>query len=595
MLIVAALAVLCYLNTIHDPFQWDESRYIADNPLVKGSLGEGPRNAEFETLMRHRPVGTLSFGINYAFSRLRVEGYHAVNITLHAMNSALLYALLLLWLRGIWTDDTRINIIAFFSAAIFAVHPIQSEAVNYVYQRHVLLAAFFSLLACLLYAVWITRMRQSRAVYILCIIASALAMKSKESAFTLPLLVLAYDVYLSGADARGRLGRILPIALTSLLIPLGMIDWNRAFSVSDLVASTTGAPQYSRLDYFLTQPGVVLDYMRLLVLPIGQNIFHAVELKTSSAQAALPLLLIAAMLFWAIMQRSSQVMERRLIGFGILWFMIALSVESSVIPIPMLMNEYRVYLPSAGLIPAMVLAIYTIGARFNASRWSAIAPLLLMALVLAFSVATVKRNTVWQSREALWQDAALKSPGIREVRNNYGIALREAGRSADAAKQFIAAVEISPSYSEAWNNLGLAMLDVRRPEEAAGYFARAINADIRSYRAYNNMGNALRAMSRDEEAMVAYRRAIELRPDFGEALSNLGTMLAIEGRVDEALVLLEKAVLYSPDLAEAHYNLAGAYMQIGRLEEAAGELARYLDLRPEDQEAWRTLESLMGD
>lgn len=594
-LIIAALAVLCYLNTLHAPFQWDESRYIADNPMVKATPYDGARSEEFQALYKRRPVGMLSFRLNYAIGGLRVEGYHALNIALHALNSAILYALLMVSLGRLWADGQRAGAMAFLSAALFALHPIQSEAVNYVYQRHVLFAALFSLSACLLYALSLMESRHRRALYAGCIIASALAMKSKESAFTLPALIFIYDLYLGGADWHGRMKRILPVALTALLVPLGIIDWSGGASISALSDATGGALQYGRLEYLYTQPAVVLDYIRLLILPTGQNIFHSVGIKTSIAHAALPAAVLLAAAIWAIRQRISPMVELRLMGFGMLWFLVALSVESSVIPIPMLMNEYRVYLPAAGFMSAMVAAAYLIGNRINGSRWRSIAPALLISLMLVLGIATIKRNTLWQSRVSLWQDAAAKSPNIREVRNNYGNALREAGRTADAVNEYVAAVELSSGYSEAWSNLGLAMLDAGRPEEAAGYFARSVSADPGNYRAYNNMGNALRAMSRDAEAMEAYRRAIAIRPDFGEALTNLGSMIAIEGMMDEAIALLEKSVLHSPELAEAHYNLAGAYMQTGRLDEAAGELASYLDLRPEDQETWRTLESLMGE
>ena len=149
------LIIIIYSNTLNAPFQWDEREFIVNNPIIKDlryfTNPSAAKGFEFYGHLMERYIGYLTFALNYRMHGFSVTGYHIVNIAIHIANAVLVYLLVVLTFKTPYFAESSVKRnsrhIALFSSMLFAVHPLQTEAVTYVFQRFVPLAAMFSLMS----------------------------------------------------------------------------------------------------------------------------------------------------------------------------------------------------------------------------------------------------------------------------------------------------------------------------------------------------------------------------------------------------------------------------------------------------------------
>jgi hypothetical protein len=347
--------------------------------------------------------------------------------------------------------------------------------VTYIVQRYASLAALLYVLALLLYVrARLTHLEDGRAssrvigLSVASVVAAAAAMNTKEISLTLPLVVAGYELLFFGA--RRRFALVLPIAATALFPLLDpMVGQHLA----------TEAP-LSPVDYALTQTRVVATYLRLLVLPVGQNLDHDVSLSRSVAEPTVlvssAVLIAVAALGGYVLVRARRIgrIEGLLVGGGIAWFFVTLAVESSVIPIRDIIWEHRVYLPGAGAAVAFGTSLLVCVERLRLRgppRLQAAVALLLVAAPLG--VATWRRNLVWTDDVALWADAVAKSPAKARPHQFLGTALSERGDQDGAQRELEIAVRLEPEYHEALFNLGNVYLMKKQLPQAMAAFMRA--------------------------------------------------------------------------------------------------------------------------
>jgi len=270
LLLLSILAILIYSNTFSASFQLDDVTNIGDNLQI--------RNLSNLPLSESRYVGYLSFALNYHFGQRNVFGYHLVNLLIHITNGFLVYFFVLLLLRipqpsltPHASPLTNASGIALATALLFVVHPVQTQAVTYIVQRFASLAALFYLLTVLLYLKWRLTEPENRHRFLWyagALLSTILAMKTKEISFTLPLMLILIEVVFFGSPTRKQWIALIPFLLTLLIIPL-----SHPGKIGELEAGfAKGTTEISRLDYLFTQFRVILTYVRLLVLPIHQNV-----------------------------------------------------------------------------------------------------------------------------------------------------------------------------------------------------------------------------------------------------------------------------------------------------------------------------------
>jgi protein O-mannosyl-transferase len=354
--VIAVMVLIAYSNTFTASFHFDDNPAIIENHNIRHVTWENILNL----LSTNRPTVDLSLMLNYQLAGLNVVGWHIFNITNHIVNSCLVYLFVL------WTLNLPILVkkygekakrMALFCALLFAVHPIHTESVTYIISRSETVTTFFYLLTILFF---IKGARTGRFGYtIAALVSSLLAMQSKEWAVTLPAVVLLYDyLFLSEGKVKPVLSRwftYLLIALPWVLIIKKVTVFGRVpgASYGFSVSTTTGI---TAVTYLLTSMNVLWTYVRLMILPINQNLDYdypiaktLFELPTIISFLGHVAVVVAA--FWLYRKKGML-----LFPFGAAWFYITLSPVQSFVPIVDVIFEHRMYLPSIGLILAFVAA-----------------------------------------------------------------------------------------------------------------------------------------------------------------------------------------------------------------------------------------------
>ncbi|UCF87620.1 MAG: tetratricopeptide repeat protein, partial [Nitrospiraceae bacterium] len=504
---------------------------------------------------KNRYISSLTFALNYKLHGLHVFGYHVVNITVHILNALLLYLLIHLSFRTPCLEKSRIKDysrqIALFSALLFACHPIQTEAVTYIWQRVTSLATMFYLLSMVSYIR--ARLIQTNAVdinkkespfpttgwvyYLFSLVSAALAMKTKQISFTLPVMIVLYEFMFFAGDRRKRLLFLIPILLTMLIIPLGMMDFDKPIGelIGDIGEITRDRTDMSRLDYLVTQFRVIITYMRLIFIPVNQSIVYDYPIYTSFMN--IPVLLSFATLLLVIglalyLYFHSRIRaDLRMVSFGIFWFFLALAVESSIIPIFGVIYEHRLYLPSIGIFIAAITSIFIMGEKFRDRRKGIFRAIMavLFLVVIVLSGATYARNTVWKSRISIWEDAVKKSPERAETHYNLGLAYQSQGLLDRAINQYRIASELKRDYTEAYVNLGVAYKSKGLTEKAIEQYRTAIRLNPGIPEVHNNLGVAYMSLGFIKQAIEQYRIAIKIKPSYAKAHYNLGDAYKAQG------------------------------------------------------------------
>ena len=569
VLTILLVGVLAYSNSFRAPFVFDDLESIPGNEVIRDLGNFLPGGPGYDFLFR-RWIGYFTFALNYRFGGLDVTGYHLFNLAVHLCNASLVLLLVRLTFRTPFLAGSRIGrhsgTAGLLAALFFVAHPVQTQAVTYIFQRMASLCTLFYLLALALYVA--ARVDQEsprqeggdrkgpvaggwRPLLLLAasVTAAVLAMQTKEIAFTLPLAALLYEFCFFRGGWRRRSLVLLPLLLTLAIIPLMVLAEGQVSADLTLLSTRTHIP---RSHYVLTQLPVLATYLRLLVLPVGQNLDYDYPVYTTffTPPVFLAFLLAAAIgalagiLFHAtcgprVGSRSTADPAVRFISFGLIWFFLTLTVEAGVVPLADVIYEHRLYLPSVGLAAALATAVVLLSQRTTRLLGGRLPLFAAAAVIVALTVATWQRNHIWQSEVRLWEDVTHKSPRKARPWYNLGTYLTDGGRPVEAIPALLRAVTLDPQYAAAWHNLG---------------------------RAYLMTG-------RNGEALPALRTAVRLNPEMDNAAVNLSGAL-INARLPwEAVPVLESVRRRSPDWPEARFNLGLAYLGIGNREAARSELA----------------------
>jgi Tfp pilus assembly protein PilF len=504
--------------------------------------------------------------------------------------------------------EKKVALIAMFSALLFVSHPIQTQAVTYIVQRFTSLTAFFYLLSLVFYikaglaGQWGRGKEDSPGAkgkmhanlpltmtyYILSLISTVLAMHTKEISFTLPIVIICYEFFFFKTPWKKKLLFLLPIILTLSIIPLSIMDSEKPLGdiLSDLSEKTRVQTKISRGDYLLTQIRVITTYIGLLFFPVNQNldydypIYHSFFSPSIFFSFLFLLALFGSAIFLFYLSRMQIITQESLrthtplplahclISFGILWFFIALSIESSIIPIADVIFEHRVYLPSVGAFIAITTSIFFLTDKFK-SKWEKIERVVIPAffvIILILSGATFARNMVWQDEVTLWEDVIKKSPEKSRGYNDLGYFTLEKGLIDKAIGYFQVALRLRYNNADAHNNLAVASYNKGWIDRAIIHFQIALRlsklkADIAS--AHHNLGIAYSQKGMLDDALRELEAALKIDPNNPEIYNDIGVTYKKKGFIDKAIKYYLDALNLNADYAMAHLNLGGAYVLKG--------------------------------
>ncbi|MBT3295585.1 MAG: tetratricopeptide repeat protein [Verrucomicrobia bacterium] len=656
-LLLILAGVLAYWNSFDGVFVYDDLASIRDNPHIRllWPLSESMSLPLWSSALTvdGRPLLSLSFSLNHWLFGPEPWGYHLVNLLIHIGAGLLLFGvvrrtLALPRLRERCPGNPTWLSLAV--ALIWLVHPLQTESVTYIVQRAESLMGMLFLLTMYCSIRGFTSDKGGRW-HVAAVLACAIGMGVKQTMFSAPLLVILYDYIFTGglepgglalpakagqaaslprsagrglqgplSVARARLpsvasearrmgrarGRFYAALCSTWLIVFGIIGLTWQESTSDFV-------NISPLRYLLTQPLVLLHYLRLAVWPSPLVLTYGWGMEDQWYRIVFPALAILGLL--AVMCRG--IRRRKWYGFVLAWFFLILAPTSSVAPTRQAIFEHRMYLSLAAVVTlAVMLGDVAIRKLVKIPKQRvALGACLTMAVMIVLGVLTHGRNRTYHSEIGIWQDNVTYRPGSHVAHNNLGNALLASGRSREALEHCREALRISPDYAEAHYNLGIALNALGRPQEAIVHYQQALRIQPNYAEAHSNLSHALQVMGRSREAAEHSREALRIKPGLGEAHLNLGNALlamgqpleairhyrealrlnpgdakthfnwgiALQtaGRLQDALAHYQVAVRIEPALVDAHYNLGNALLALGRSREAIEHYRQVVQLKPD--------------
>tara|TARA_B110000046_G_scaffold106358_1_gene113777 strand:+ start:1052 stop:2836 length:1785 start_codon:yes stop_codon:yes gene_type:complete len=552
--IILVLGTVIYSNSFDCTFHFDDIISIVNNDAIKDV-------SDINTIWKsnsRRFIAYLSLAINHHFGALNVWGYHFFNLMIHLTTSLLVYWLMFITLK---TPNVKSLIpvkdhhwIALVVALIFVSHPLATQSVTYIIQRMASMVTLFYLFAIILYLKG--RLNQgstslSIGYFITALIAAIFALFTKENAFTIPLVILLVEISLFKRDkivinfSKPRIILGCIVFLSFLLLLFSRVSSSFFQTIPPSFGHTYTVTPWN---YLLTQFSVIAKYIQLLCFPINLNFDYDYAISNSLIE---PRTFLSLGFLLALVGLSIYLFKKqKLISFGIMWFFITISIESSFIPLADLIFEHRTYLPSVGFFMILTVGIYQLVWQKNKK----IALGLIFLIIGTNSFATYQRNKIWKNEGTLWNDVIAKSPDKARpylCRGNYYKNLK---RNKEALSDFTKSISLNPAYIEPYNNKSTTLYNEGLLTEALSYLNYAIENSPDYTEAYINKGIVLATQKKYSKALENFNRAIAIEPNNADIYINRGLTYLNMGDKNKSCLDISTAIKLKHPEAQAIYN-----------------------------------------
>ena len=612
-LVLTALAALLlvtvavYARGLNGEFQFDDQHTIQVNRSIRHLDNFFTSSAFLNALGGKRVLTDFTFALNYRAAGFAPLPFHLTNLAVHLAATLLVF----FFTRRTFAlgGASGRDLWAALVAGLFALHPLQTQAVAYLSQRAESVASALYLGSLLLLLRVEARGRSLAGVllYAGSFALFALGLSSKVIVATLPITYLMIGV-LPGPQQRQQLAR------TSRRVALASPFFAYALSTTILgLASMTGedagfaVPSLPPSRYFLTQWHVLVTYLRLTFWPADQRVDWDFPVAGGLGDPAvlmsglflIVVLVVAGTLYLRFHSRSDDAGATvRLAVFGLAWFFILLAPTSSLIPLADVLMEHRLYLASWGVFLAGTALAAKLVQRVHLLAKPRVLAAISICLCAGLALATQRRVDLWRTRLALWGDCVAKSPRKARPHQGLGDALRIGGKVEQAVAELRLALDLAKKDTR-WirqsvrEDLIAALLALGRADEAvsevqAGLAEKSDDAGLLGLLAMVQLRrHDLPAAEAAAEASVhAAREDLsrhttdhELGPGRHLAASfrMLGLVRLAQGRQQDATAALEEAVTMDPDEAQGKLLLATAYRAQGRLDRACNILSGQFD------------------
>ncbi len=569
------VGILVYLPSFQAPFIFDDIKIIERNPVI--------RSLDIYKIWSFDPSRFLthwSFALNYHWTQLDLAALHWTNFLLHGLTVICVFfftrEIFRIGLQGpksrILSEDT----LAYFSAFLFCIHPLQTAAVTYIVQRATILAALCYIAALIFYLYF--RRSQRPSFYALSLLCAFIGAFAKPIIITLPLVLIYWEAFfLKGAQCydlktfhkytyrmpfKKAFFFLTPYFLLWLLVPFLLMIYTRNINVFEVSMQTD---MISRKDYLFTQFNVLIKYIRLMFLPINQNFDY--DYPIASRLFTFPTFLSFAILMSVLVSAILNVRKNKVYAFAVFFFFIALALESSIFPLSDVIFEHRLYLPMLSftlLVPFLLLS-------FKKKRMIISG---MIFILLIFCLLTLKRNNLWSRKILFLRDNVEKSHEKPRVHVNLGIAYLEEGAYEKARDSFYLALSKDPGYVKAYLGLGLTHQTLGEYSKALDYYEQAIDLDVFNDEAYNNSGVIYAIKDEPAQALKFFNAAINSNPDSLKAYNNRARLYEQLGQYELALKDYSRALALDPTAILMYLNRARVHASDGHLQEAKQDVEK---------------------
>ncbi len=521
--LLLGLALFSHLPALQGAeFHYDDGHSLVRNPHIR-DLANLPRFfldpsmfSENPSDAMYRPVVLVAHAVSQSLFPDSPAGFLALNLALHALATLLLYHILCCLLA-----KGR----SLFGASLFALHPLQTEVVNYASARSESLAAVGILLVVFAFL----RYRDSGSNIWLAALAGGqlFALGAKETGVVAPLLLLLIDRLMPGNRARTtRRAQLISTGLVAVYLLV----------YASFRTYSTGPGLRSSTAQLATQTKALLHYLRGIAVPVdlsvtpqfteSQSLLDAVVILAGAAIAS------GVLLLWQNRRRHPQLA----VAAG--WWLICL-LPTLIVPLNVLVNDHRPYLAMGG----MAMAAGVIGPRRlpGAGFLSGLVALILISLCW-------QRAFAWQTEITLWQNAVREGPSVAVAHHNLAFAYHQGGQMSLAQSHYEQAIALKPDYARPLTNLGALYRDAGRLDEAEAVLLRATRSEPGSVETLNNLGLVYAAQGRFDQAVRAYQAALQADAGISEVWYNLGLAQRDAGQTEDARRSLQRALQLDPGI-----------------------------------------------
>ena len=558
---IALAAVIVYANILSAPFYFDDTYHILDNQAIR-------KIGNVYDIWRYSPARFLSIfslAVNYAVNAYNVTGYHVMNIVIHVFSCVFIFLFAGKLCGALRLSEKNRVYLPFLSALLFAVSPINTQAVTYIVQRMTSMAAmfFFGAMFYYLSARLLGKGRKAACYYGLFALFTAAAFLSKQNAYVLPLAVFLLEWLVLKTKGKRLLSGLAAsfAALFCMWVVVALFYGFNPFSIKQILAVTRESRDITRLDYFMTQTRVLWIYIKLFFWPVGLRVDYDLALSRQFFTAPV----LGAITGHILMLAAAFLSRKRfpVVSFSIFFYYTAHLIESSFLPITDLVNEHRAYMPNMGL--SILTAYGIIRAHEMLAGKIARKPLIaatgaFVILILAsLASATVMRNAMWNHPTAFWIDNAKKAPESYRANNEAGKYLNTEGKYEQAMPYLWRAMVLSSPDKDEKNlrpempallNYMISLIELGRYDMAEKMAQDALTWRLPKYfraKVFDRLGDIRSRQNRDNEAEDYFKKSIKLFPGNIPTWAYLGISLEKQAKRKEAKKIFNKVLEMDPE------------------------------------------------
>lgn len=555
----------------------------------------------------------ISYWINsiyYSIDGFNPLLYRIGNVAIHTCNGILLFYILRTTLSTLTLPFFKVHgsRIAFISALLFLLHPVQTQTVSYVIQGQLEGLAALSILLiifCLLQYCSTTNLRKI-VWYILACTTAMLATGTKEIAIVAPVLLMLVDWFLvAQGDWKLYKERLFfHMSITTIIVGCYLILLKPAFfrtilglsyeaknNLGNIITQDPAEPIRPFI-YLISEFKVILHYLTIFIWPYNISVEYDWKLVPGffSADCLIPLFALMTLTYIVVMLLKKD--RAHPIAFGALWFALSIAPRSTIVPSPELVADYKTYIASVGLIfilasGIMILISYIqhYCANIITGKSHIIAYGAYCFLTLFLGSATIARNTVWRSGLEFWDNIICNAPGKARAYNNYGVELsQKLQKYTESIPYFQRAIDMDSQYPDPYNNIAVAYSQVGQLDKAIDALKQAIRITPTHVEGYNNIAALFLEKKDMENARRALNNALMLRPHYGKAHFNMGRLYMMENNDEEAWKCFKNACTQADlDTSNTGFEAYGALsIRLGKTQDAITAYEKLVSLYPQN-------------
>jgi len=566
---VIAFAGLIYVRALFNGFvNLDDDAYLFDNPFIRNFSLQGI-SAIFSNFYEanYHPLTTLTYLFEYRIFGLNPLPYHALNVLLHLVNIMLVYKL---------TEKLSGNkLTALLVSILFAVHPMHVESVAWVSERKDVLYTMFYLSSLLIYNKYLTTGFKA-GNYWICLLLFVLSLLSKSAAITLPVLLIAIDLFKKRKlNTKMFLEKIPFLALSVLFGILALLSQQQAFK--------SVAVSYSFIERIFLFTYTISFYLIKLVAPFSLSVMHYYPNTGGGAlpwyyYASLPFLLI---MVWLVVRRSNFRREKL---FGIFFFLIVISIMLQIVSVgDTITAERYTYVSYIGLF--FIAGSWIPKIKTDSLKKAALVVCGIFLIMCSYM--TWERISVWKDGKVLFTDVVKKYPenypaywmrgNIYYKYNDYQKALQDYNKS----------IQLFPDFAPSLAARAKVLLKgFNDPKAALPDLNRSIQLDSTVAETYSDRGMAYAQIGDTAAGLRDFNKAIKLNPELSKAYINRSALKANMGNTQGALEDINKAINLNPDDGEAYRNRAAIKNMLKDFSGSINDCNTAIIINPEDKLAF---------